>query len=104
LLSWDPGIFSQALNDVSSSIPGQDLGLIGLKAASELLDLLGPALFCWHRDYLSRHHLIGEPSEKRRAKQIEQFGCRLKADEAKILPRDRTAYIIQCLGEDTRIP
>jgi len=37
------------------------------------------------------------PTEKRRAKQIEQFGCRLKADEAKILPRDRTAYIIQCL-------
>ncbi len=44
------------------------------------------------------------PTEKRRAKQIEQFGCRLKADEAKILPRDRTAYIIQCLGEDTQDP
>ena len=44
------------------------------------------------------------PTEKRRAKQIEQFGCRLKADEAKILPRDRTAYIIQCLGEDSQDP
>jgi hypothetical protein len=44
------------------------------------------------------------PTEKRRAKQVEQFGCRLKADEAKVLPRDRAAYIIQCLGEDSQTP
>jgi hypothetical protein len=44
------------------------------------------------------------PTEKRRAKQTERFECRLKADVAKILPRDRTAYIIQCLGEDSQEP
>ena len=44
------------------------------------------------------------PTERRRAKQIEQLECRLKADAAKILPRDRTAYIIGCLGEDSQPP
>src|SRR5665213_63910 len=42
------------------------------------------------------------PTEKRRARKIEQFECRLKADIAKVLPRDRTAYIIRCLGEDSQ--
>jgi hypothetical protein len=42
--------------------------------------------------------------EKRRAKQIEQFECRSKADVAKILPRDLTAYIIRCLGLDGQTP
>jgi hypothetical protein len=44
------------------------------------------------------------PTEKRRAKQSEQFECRLKADVAKVLPRDRAAYILQCLGEDSQDP
>jgi hypothetical protein len=39
-------------------------------------------------------------SEKRRTKQIEQLECRHKAEAAKILPRDRTAYIIGCLEEE----
>jgi hypothetical protein len=39
-------------------------------------------------------------SERRRTKQIEQLKCRYKADAAKILPRDRTAYIIGCLEEE----
>lgn len=39
--------------------------------------------------------------EKRRAKQMAQFECRSRADVAKILPRDLTAYIIQCLGQNT---
>ena len=38
--------------------------------------------------------------EKRRAKQIGQLECRHKADVAKVLPRDRTAYIIGCLAEE----
>jgi hypothetical protein len=43
--------------------------------------------------------------EKRRTKQIEQLECRYRADAAKILPRDRTAYIIGCLEhEDTQKP
>jgi hypothetical protein len=44
-------------------------------------------------------------NEKRRAKQIEQLECRQKAEAAKILPRDRTAYIIGCLEqEDSQKP
>jgi hypothetical protein len=42
--------------------------------------------------------------EKRRVKQREQFECRSKADVAKILPRDLTAYIIRCLGQDSQTP
>jgi hypothetical protein len=41
-------------------------------------------------------------TEKRRTKQIEQLECRQKAEAAKILPRDRTAYIIGCLEEEDR--
>jgi hypothetical protein len=42
--------------------------------------------------------------EKRRSRQIEQLECRQKAEAAKILPRDRTAYIIGCLEEDSQKP
>jgi hypothetical protein len=38
-------------------------------------------------------------SEKRRARQTEQFECRQKAGIAKVLPRDWTPYILQCLAE-----
>jgi hypothetical protein len=44
------------------------------------------------------------PSEKRRAKQVEQSECRQKADDAKVLPRDRTAYMIGCLAQDSPMP
>jgi hypothetical protein len=43
-------------------------------------------------------------SEKRRARRTEQLECRHKADVAKVLPRDRTAYIIGCLAEDGQKP
>jgi hypothetical protein len=42
--------------------------------------------------------------ERYRARQIEQLECRHKADDAKILRRDWTAYILQCLGEDSQNP
>lgn len=42
--------------------------------------------------------------EKYRAKRREQFECRRKANAAKILPRDQTAYIIGCLGADSQKP
>jgi hypothetical protein len=42
--------------------------------------------------------------EKRRAKQIGQLECRHRAVVAKVLPRDRTAYIIGCLAEDSPKP
>ena len=40
-------------------------------------------------------------SENRRARQNERSECRHKADVARILPRDWTAYILRCLGEDS---
>jgi hypothetical protein len=43
-------------------------------------------------------------SEKRLAKQVEQLECRQKAEIAKILPRDQTAYIIGCLAQDNPTP
>jgi hypothetical protein len=44
------------------------------------------------------------PTDKQRANQVAQFGCRLKANAAKVLRRDQTAYIIHCLGEDSQEP
>jgi hypothetical protein len=41
-----------------------------------------------------------DAAEKRRAEQIRQRECAHRADEAKVLPRDRTAYIVRCLAED----
>ena len=43
-----------------------------------------------------------EAAEKRRAEQIRQHECAHKADEAKVLPRDRTAHIMRCLAEPTK--
>jgi hypothetical protein len=44
----------------------------------------------------------GPPTEKkRRARLNERLECRNKADVAKVLPRDLTAYIIRCLAEDS---
>jgi hypothetical protein len=38
-----------------------------------------------------------EAAEKRRAEQIRQRECAHKADIDKIIPRDRTAYLLHCL-------
>lgn len=38
-----------------------------------------------------------EAAEKRRAEQIRQRECALKADLEKVLPRDRTVYLSHCL-------
>jgi hypothetical protein len=40
-----------------------------------------------------------EAAEKRRAEQIRQRDCTQKAEQAKVLPRDRTAHITQCVAE-----
>lgn len=45
-----------------------------------------------------------EAAEKRRLEQIAQLECRHKAAAAKVLPRDRTAYIVQCLAEFSEKP
>ena len=41
-----------------------------------------------------------EAAEKRRAEQIRQQDCAHKADVAKVLPRERTAFLLQCLEAD----
>jgi len=38
-----------------------------------------------------------EAAEKRRAEQLRQMDCAKKADTEKVLPRDRTAFLIHCL-------
>jgi hypothetical protein len=38
-----------------------------------------------------------EAAEKRRAEQIRQQECAHKADTEKVIARDRTAFLIQCL-------
>ncbi|MBW7964882.1 hypothetical protein [Bradyrhizobium sp. BR 10261] len=38
-----------------------------------------------------------EAAEKRRAEQIRQRECAQKADLVKVLPRDRTDFLIHCL-------
>jgi len=40
-----------------------------------------------------------EAAQKRRAEQLKQAQCAKKADEAKVLKRDRVAYINQCLDK-----
>jgi hypothetical protein len=40
-------------------------------------------------------------ADTRSPRQIEQRECHHKADVARILPRDWTAYILRCLGEDS---
>jgi hypothetical protein len=45
-----------------------------------------------------------EAAEQRRAEQIGQLECRYKANIAQVLPRDRTAYIIECLTERSQKP
>jgi hypothetical protein len=41
-----------------------------------------------------------EAAEKRRAEQIRQHDCAKKADVEKIMPRERTAFLLQCLQAD----
>jgi hypothetical protein len=40
-----------------------------------------------------------EAAEKRRAEQIRQRDCAHKANVEKIMPRERTAFLNQCLEE-----
>jgi len=36
-------------------------------------------------------------AEKRRAEQLKLSECKKKADEAKVLPRDRASFVTSCL-------
>ena len=41
-----------------------------------------------------------EAAEKRRAEQVRQRDCARKADVEKIMPRERTAFLVHCLESD----
>jgi hypothetical protein len=41
-----------------------------------------------------------EAAVKRRAEQVKVLECNHKANEAKVLPRDRTAHIQHCLDDN----
>ncbi len=41
-----------------------------------------------------------EAAEKRRAEQLKQMACARKADEEKVIPRERTAWLSHCLEDD----
>jgi len=41
-----------------------------------------------------------EAAEKRRAEQIKQRECAHKAEVEKVMPRERTAFLLQCLESD----
>jgi hypothetical protein len=41
-----------------------------------------------------------EAAEKRRAEQVRQSDCAKKAAQEKVLPRDRTAFLLHCLEAD----
>jgi hypothetical protein len=40
-----------------------------------------------------------EAAEKRRAEQIRQRDCAKKAEAEKVMPRERTAFLLHCLDE-----
>ena len=40
-----------------------------------------------------------EAAEKRRAEQLKLYQCSKKADDAKVVRRDRSAYISECLDK-----
>jgi hypothetical protein len=41
-----------------------------------------------------------EAAEKRRAEQVKQRECAHKAETEKVMPRERTAFLLQCLEAD----
>jgi hypothetical protein len=41
-----------------------------------------------------------DAAEKRRAEQLKQLECSHRADAAKVIPRERTAFLLQCLEAD----
>ena len=43
-----------------------------------------------------------DAAEKRRGEQIRQQQCARKADVEKVMPRERTAFLLQCLEADAQ--
>ena len=66
------------------------------------LAMIGPAVAEKLVDPVSVAPEYRDAAAKRRAEQIEQYACAHKADLAKVMPRDRTAFLLQCLETDAR--
>lgn len=64
------------------------IGIAGLAVAQKLVDptTVAPE--------------FREAAEKRRAEQIKQRECAHKADLEKVMARERTAFLVQCLAAD----
>ena len=45
-----------------------------------------------------------EAAEKRRAEQIRQRDCAKRAEAEKVMPRERTAFLLHCLDEMAAAP
>jgi hypothetical protein len=45
-----------------------------------------------------------EAAERRRAEQIRQRDCAKKAEAEKVMPRDRTAFLLHCLDQMAAAP
>jgi hypothetical protein len=43
-----------------------------------------------------------EAAEQRRAEQMKQHECVRRADQEKVMPRERTAFLLQCLEADAQ--
>ncbi len=43
-----------------------------------------------------------EAAEKRRTEQLKQHECVRKADQEKVMARERTAFLLQCLETDAQ--
>jgi len=41
-----------------------------------------------------------DAAERRRGEQLKQLECSHKADAAKVIPRERTAFLLKCLEAD----
>ncbi len=61
------------------------------------LSLTAPALAEKLVDPASVAPEYREAAEKRRAEQLRQLECSHTADAAKVIPRERTAFLLQCL-------
>lgn len=80
---------TKQVSSISCSATGDDARQYELKFESD-----GAPITVWR----IRRYSLAE--KRRRAKLSQQLECRQKADAAKVLPRDLTAYLLQCLGED----
>lgn len=61
-----------------------------------VLLLAGPAVA---QKLVDPDKVAPEAAEKRRAEQIAQRECSMKAELRNVLPRDRTAFLLECLQE-----